>query len=153
MELHTLKPPNGSTKNRKRVGRGAGSGMGETSGRGHKGQKARSGGKKRPGHEGGQMPIYRRLPKRGFHNLLRTEYQIVNVVDLARCKEKELTQKTLIAAGLIKKSSVPVKILGSGKLEKAYTVKADAFSKSAKEKIEQAGGKALVISSAPPEVS
>jgi len=153
MELHNLKPPKGSRHYRKRVGRGPGSGMGKTSTRGHKGQKARSGGSKRPGHEGGQMPIYRRLPKRGFHNLLRTEYQIVNVSDLTRCKEKELTQETLIAAGLIKKSSVPVKILGNGKLEKAYTVKANAFSKSAIEKIEQAGGKALVVSAAAPEVA
>lgn len=153
MELHTLKPPQGSTKNRKRLGRGAGSGMGETSGRGHKGQKARSGGSKRAGHEGGQMPIYRRLPKRGFHNLLRSEYQIVNVADLVRCKEKELTAESLIAAGLIKKSSMPVKILGNGKLEKAYTVRANAFSKSAREKIEQAGGKALLVSAAVPGVA
>lgn len=153
MELHTLKPPKGSKKNRKRVGRGAGSGMGETSGRGHKGQKARSGGSKRAGHEGGQMPIYRRLPKRGFHNFHRTEYQIVNVADLVRCKEKELTQETLIAAGLVKKSTIPVKILGNGKLDKAYTVKAHAFSKSAKEKIEQAGGKAFLVTAAAPEVA
>ncbi len=146
MELHNLKPPKGSTHYRKRVGRGPGSGMGETSTRGHKGQKARSGGSKRAGHEGGQMPIYRRLPKRGFHNLHRTEYQIVNVADLIRCKGKELSQETLMAAGLIKKSNVPVKILGNGKLEKAFTVKANAFSKSAKEKIEQAGGQALVVS-------
>jgi large subunit ribosomal protein L15 len=153
MELHNLKPPQGSRKNRKRVGRGAGSGMGETSGKGHKGQKARSGGKKRPGHEGGQMPIYRRLPKRGFHNFFRTEYQIVNVEDLARCSEKELSIQSLLAAGLIKKADVPVKILGNGKLEKAFTVQANAFSKSAKEKIEQAGGKALTIEAARPEVA
>ena len=153
MELHNLKPPKGSRRNRKRVGRGAGSGMGETSGRGHKGQKARSGGSKRAGHEGGQMPIYRRLPKRGFHNFSRTEYQIVNVSDLSRCKEKELTQETLIAVGLVKKSTVPVKILGNGKLDKAYTVKANAFSKSAIEKIEQAGGKALLVNAAVPEVA
>ncbi len=153
MELHNLKPPKGSKKNRKRVGRGSGSGMGKTSTRGHKGQKARSGGLKRAGFEGGQMPIYRRLPKRGFHNFTRVEYQVVNVEDFARCKEKELTFEILKAAGLVKKSGVLVKVLGSGNLKKAYTVQANAFSKSAKEKIEQAGGKAVVISAAAPEVA
>ncbi len=153
MELHNLRPPKGSTHYRKRVGRGSGSGMGKTSTRGHKGQKARSGGSKRAGHEGGQMPIYRRLPKRGFHNLHRIEYQIVNVSDLTRCQGKELTQETLIAAGLVKKSRVPIKILGNGKLDKPYTVTANAFSLSAKEKIEQAGGKALVVSFAASKVA
>jgi len=152
MELHNLRPPKGSTKNRKRVGRGAGSGMGETSGRGHKGQRARSGGSRRAGQEGGQMPIYRRLPKRGFYNVLRVEFQIVNVADLARCKEKEITIETLKSAGLIKRTG-PVKILGNGKLEKAYTVRADAFSKSAKEIIEQAGGKALMAGAVEPKVA
>ena len=146
MELHNLKPPKGSKKNRKRVGRGSGSGMGKTSTRGHKGQKARSGGLKRSGFEGGQMPIYRRLPKRGFHNFTRVEYQVVNIEDFARCAEKELTFEILKAAGLVKKASVPLKILGFGKLEKPYIVKANAFSKTAIEKIEQAGGKAVVIS-------
>ncbi|MGH8016044.1 MAG: 50S ribosomal protein L15 [Candidatus Zixiibacteriota bacterium] len=153
MELHNLKPPKGSKKNRKRLGRGAGSGMGETSGRGHKGQKARSGGKKRPGHEGGQMPIYRRLPKRGFHNFFKTEFQIVNVADLSRCTGKELTTESLLDAGLIRKAHVPVKILGNGKLEKPYTVNAHAFSKSAREKIEHAGGKALIINTAQSKVA
>lgn len=153
MELHTLKPPKGSKKNRKRVGRGAGSGLGETSGKGHKGQKARSGGKKRPGFEGGQMPIYRRLPKRGFKNFFRQEFQIVNVADLSRFAETELSPESLLSAGLIKKAHVPVKILGNGELKKAFTVKANAFSKSAKEKIEQAGGKALVVEIARPEVA
>ena len=153
MELHSLKPPKGSKKNRKRVGRGSGSGMGKTSTRGHKGQKARSGGLKRAGFEGGQMPVYRRLPKRGFHNFTRVEYQVVNIEDFARCQESELTLEILKAAGLVKKSGVPVKVLGSGKLEKPYTVKANAFSKSAKEKIEQAGGKAVVVSPSAPEVA
>lgn len=153
MELHNLKPPKGSKKNRKRVGRGPGSGMGKTSTRGHKGQKARSGGLKRSGFEGGQMPIYRRLPKRGFHNFTRVEYQVVNIEDFARCDSKELTLEILKAAGLVKKNDVPVKVLGSGKLDKPYTVKANAFSQTAKEKIEQAGGKAIVISAAAPEVA
>jgi large subunit ribosomal protein L15 len=153
MELHNLKPPKGSKKNRKRVGRGSGSGMGKTSTRGHKGQKARSGGPKRAGFEGGQMPVYRRLPKRGFHNFTRVEYQVVNIEDFARCNAKELTLEILKAAGLVKKNGVPVKVLGFGKLEKPYTVKANAFSKSAKEKIEQAGGKAVVISISALEVA
>jgi len=153
MELHNLKPPKGSKKNRKRVGRGSGSGMGKTSTRGHKGQKARSGGLKRAGFEGGQMPVYRRLPKRGFHNFTRVEYQVVNIEDFARCNAKELTLEILKAAGLVKKNGVPVKVLGFGKLEKPYTVKANAFSKSAKEKIEQAGGKAVVISVSALEVA
>lgn len=148
MELHNLKPPKGSKKNRKRVGRGSGSGMGKTSTRGHKGQKARSGGSKRPGFEGGQMPVYRRLPKRGFHNFTRVEYQVVNIDDFARCDAKELTPEILKAAGLVRKNGVPVKVLGFGKLEKPYTVRANAFSQTAKEKIEQAGGKAIVISAA-----
>ena len=153
MELHNLKPPKGSKKNRKRVGRGPGSGMGKTSTRGHKGQKARSGGLKRSGFEGGQMPIYRRLPKRGFHNFTRVEYQVVNIDDFARCTGKELTPEILKAAGLVKKNGVPVKVLGYGKLEKPYMVKANAFSKSAKEKIEQAGGQAVVISFSASEVA
>ena len=152
MELHNLKPAKNSKKNRKRVGRGSGSGLGKTSGKGHKGQKARSGGKKRPGFEGGQMPIYRRLPKRGFHNFFKKEFQIINVADLSRCSENELTTETLLKAGLINKAHVPVKILGNGNIEKAYTVNANAFSKSAKEKIEKAGGKAQLITVARTEV-
>jgi large subunit ribosomal protein L15 len=144
MELHTLKPPQGSKKARKRVGRGPGSGLGETSGRGHKGQGARSGFRRKIGFEGGQMPLHRRLPKRGFTNIFKQEYQVVNVSELARCGSNEITSETLLAAGLIKHVEVPVKILGNGTVDKAYTVKATAFSKSAVEKITAAGGKTEV---------
>ena len=145
MELHTLQPPDGATKTRKRVGRGSGSGLGKTSGRGHKGQGARSGTGGRLHNEGGQMPIHRRLPKHGFTNIWKKEYQIVNVADLTRCDGAEISSESLKQAGLIKKADQPVKILGNGSLEKALTVKAHAFTKSAVAKIEQAGGKAEVI--------
>ena len=147
MELHTLKPPAGSTKKRKRVGRGPGSGLGKTSGRGHKGQGSRSGfSRGRKGlREGGQMPIYRRLPKFGFTNIFRVPFQIINVSDLARIKETEVSIESLRAAGLIKKMDLPVKVLGNGTVEKAVTVKANAFSKSAITKIEAAGGKVEVV--------
>ncbi len=144
MELHTLKPPAGSKKARKRVGRGAGSGLGETSGRGHKGQGARSGFRRKIGFEGGQMPLHRRLPKRGFTNIFKQEFQVVNVADLARCASSDITPDVLHAAGLVKHSHLPVKILGNGTVDKAYTVKATAFSKSAIEKITAAGGKTEV---------
>ncbi len=144
MELHTLKPADGSRRNRKRVGRGTGSGTGKTSGRGHKGAGQRSGHKIKVGHEGGQMPLQRRLPKRGFKNIFRVEYQVINVSDLARCDEGEITRETLKSVGLIKKVDVPIKVLGNGEVAKAYTVKANAFSKSAVAKIEGAGGKTEV---------
>lgn len=147
MELHTLKPPAGSTRKRRRVGRGPGSGLGKTSGRGHKGQGSRSGfsrGRKAM-REGGQMPLHRRLPKFGFTNIFKKQFQIVNVSDLARIKESEVTSESLRAAGLIKKMDVPVKVLGNGTIETAVTVKANAFSKSAVTKIEAAGGKAEVV--------
>lgn len=144
MELHTLKPPKGSRSNPKRVGRGAGSGMGETSTRGHKGAKARSGYKDRRGFEGGQMPLHRRLPKFGFTNIFKKEYQVVNLKDLTRLNPGEITAAALKAAGLVRSSRVPVKILGNGTIDKPYTVKAAAFSKSAVTKIEAAGGKAEV---------
>ncbi len=146
LKLHTIKPPKGAKKARKRVGRGPGSGHGKTSGRGHKGSGQRSGFTRRPGREGGQMPIHRRLPKHGFTNIFKKEWQIVNVAELSRCEPGEVTRETLKAVGLIKKLNVPVKILGKGNIEKAYTVKAAAFSKSAIEKIEAAGGKAEVVS-------
>jgi len=146
MELHTLRPPKGSKKTRKRVGRGPGSGRGKTCGRGHKGAGQRSGFRRKPGREGGQMPLQRRLPKHGFTNIFKKEWQIVNVSDLARCEPSEVTGEVLKAAGLIKKLDVPIKILGKGNLEKAYVVKAAAFSKSAIEKIEAAGGKTEVVS-------
>lgn len=145
MELHTLKPAEGSTKNRKRVGRGTGSGTGKTSGRGHKGQKARSGFKRKKGFEGGQMPLNRRLPKRGFTNLFKKEFQTINVSDLLRCKPGDVTAETLVENGLIKKLDIPVKVLGNGSIDQAFTVKAQAFSVTAKQKIEAAGGKAEVI--------
>ncbi|MEW5993291.1 MAG: 50S ribosomal protein L15 [Candidatus Zixiibacteriota bacterium] len=145
MELHTIHPPRGSKKKRKRIGHGPGSGRGKTSGRGHKGAQSRSGYKRRAGYEGGQMPLHRRLPKHGFTNIFKKEWQIVNVQDLARCEPGEVTGETLKAVGLIRKLDTPIKILGMGSVEKAYTVKAAAFSKSAREKIEAAGGKAEVI--------
>lgn len=145
MELHTLKPPAGSKKKRKRVGRGPGSGSGKTSGRGHKGAGSRSGFRTKRGHEGGQMPLHRRLPKRGFTNVFKKEYQLINVAELARCQPGEVDREALKKAGLIKKLDVPVKVLGNGNIDKAYMVKAQAFSKTAMEKIEAAGGKAEVV--------
>jgi large subunit ribosomal protein L15 len=145
MDLHELKPTEGSKKNRKRVGRGPGSGHGKTSGRGHKGQGARSGFRRKRGFEGGQMPLHRRLPKFGFTNKFKKEYQIVNLADLSRCEAREVSPETLKAAGLIKKTSVPVKILGNGNVDKAYLVRAKAFSKAAVTKLEAAGGKAEVV--------
>lgn len=145
MELHDLKPPKGSKKSRKRVGRGTGSGLGKTSGRGHKGAGQRSGNSRKRGHEGGQMPLARRLPKRGFTNIFRKDIQIINLAALSRFDAGEISGDMLKKAGLIEKLNVPVKVLGNGNIEKAYTVKAHAFSKSAKEKIEAAGGKAEVI--------
>ncbi len=147
MELHTLKPSAGSTKKRRRVGRGPGSGLGKTSGRGHKGQGSRSGfsrGRK-AFREGGQMPLHRRLPKFGFVNIFKKQFQIINVSDLARIKENEVSSESMRAAGLIKKMDVPVKVLGNGTIEKAVTVKANAFSKSAITKIEAAGGTVEVV--------
>lgn len=145
MELHTLQPPDGAKKTRKRVGRGSGSGLGKTSGRGHKGQGQRSGTGGRVHNEGGQMPIHRRLPKHGFTNIWKKEYQIVNVADLTRCDGAEISGVALKQAGLIKRADQPIKILGNGTVDKALTVKAHAFTKSAVAKIEQAGGKAEVI--------
>ncbi|MDF1544311.1 MAG: 50S ribosomal protein L15 [bacterium] len=144
MELHTLKPAEGSTRDRKRVGRGPGSGLGKTSGRGHKGQGSRSGSRKRRGHEGGQMPLHRRVPKRGFHNLFRKQFQVINLSDLDRCEAGDINIETLRAAGLIKKLYLPVKVLGDGEVQKAFNVKLAAFSKSAVQKIEAAGGKTEV---------
>lgn len=145
MKLHSLKPANGSKKTRRRVGRGTGSGLGKTCGRGHKGAGQRSGHKSKRGHEGGQMSLHRRLPKHGFTNIFKKEFQVVNVADLSRCEAGEITAETLKAVGLVKKRRVPIKILGNGKVEQAYVVKAAAFSKSAAEKIKAAGGKTLVI--------
>ena len=138
MKLHELSPAPGSTKKAFRVGRGAGSGNGKTAGKGHKGQKARSGGGVRPGFEGGQMPLQRRIPKRGFNNIFAKQFAIVNVSDLERFdNDTVVTEELLVQTGL--------KILGNGDLSKKLTVNATAFSASAKEKIEKAGGKAEVI--------
>jgi large subunit ribosomal protein L15 len=146
MRLDELRPAPGSNKKRKRVGRGDGSGHGKTSGRGHKGQGARSGGNVQPGFEGGQMPLQRRLPKRGFHNPFRVEMAVVNVAQLdALPAGSEATPETLALQGLINGKKRQVKILGEGSLSKALTVRAHGFSAKAKEKIEAAGGKAELI--------
>ena len=145
MKLHELKPAAGSTTAPKRLGRGVGSGLGKTSGKGHKGAKARSGGGKRPGFEGGQMPLYRRIPKKGFTNIYRTEYATVNVGRLEIFdNDTVVTVEKLKEAGLVTKTMDGVKILGNGELTKKLTVEAAKFSDSAKEKIEALGGKAEV---------
>jgi len=140
-----MKPSFGSTKNRKRVGRGPGSGHGKQSTQGGKGQKGSSGYKSRSWSEGGQMPLQRRIPKRGFRNLFRVDYQEINLESLAKIEGTEIDLATLKANGLLKRHNKPVKILGDGELTKALTIKAHAFSASAKEKIEKAGGKAELI--------
>lgn len=146
IRIGNLSPAPGSVKNRKRVGRGSGSGHGKTSTRGHKGQLARSGAKRRAWSEGGQMPLQRRLPKRGFTNIFRKQFQIVNLSDLSRISGMDvISPQTMREIGLIKKAHVPVKILGQGDFRSAVTVQASAFSKKAQEKIQAAGGKAEVI--------
>ena len=146
MKLHELSPAPGSNREVKRIGRGHGSGNGKTAGKGHKGQKARAGRGMRAGFEGGQMPLMRRLPKRGFNNIFATRYAEVNVGALNAFEEGSVVDtEALKKAGVIKKAYDGVKVLGNGKIEKAITVQAAAFSKSAKEKIEAAGGKAEVI--------
>ena len=146
MKLHELSPAEGSTKDVKRKGRGHGSGNGKTAGKGHKGQKARSGGGVRPGFEGGQTSLARRIPKRGFNNIFATEYAVINVSDLEKFVDGTVVDTELLkASGLVKKELDGVKVLGNGELTKNLTVKAAAFSASAKEKIEKAGGKAEVI--------
>jgi len=146
MKLHELSPSEGSKKDYFRVGRGHGSGNGKTAGKGHKGQNARSGGGVRPGFEGGQMPIYRRLPKRGFTNIFTKEYVSVNVEMLNKFENgTEVTAETLKEAGVISKVCDGVVILGRGELEKSLTVKAKRFSKTAEEKITAAGGKVEVV--------
>ena len=144
MNLSTIKAPRKATEKRKRVGRGMGSGMGKTSTRGHKGQGSRSGTRLLRGFEGGQMPLHRRLPKRGFKNIFREEYAIVNLERLAALGETEITPEVLKEAGVIS-GNKPVKILGDGDLKSALTVRAHKFSKSAQEKITKAGGKFEVL--------
>ena len=146
MKLNELKPAVGSTTAPKRLGRGVGSGLGKTSGKGHKGAKARSGGGKRPGFEGGQMPLYRRVPKRGFTNIFGTEYATVNVESLEIFNDGDVVNaEALREAGIIKNVHDGLKILGNGDLTKKLTVQAAKFTASAKEKIEALGGKAEVI--------
>jgi large subunit ribosomal protein L15 len=146
MELHELSPAPGSKKARTRVGRGLGSGLGKTSGRGHKGQGARAGGKKRPGFEGGQKPLYLRLPKRGFYNKFALTYTEVNVGSLNGFEAGEVVDLvSLVEAGIIKKVNDGLRILGNGELDKALTVKANGFTKAAVAKIEAAGGKVEVV--------
>ncbi len=146
MRIHELKKPEGSTKAPKRVGRGQGTGQGTTAGRGMNGQNSRSGGGVRLGFEGGQMPLYRRLPKRGFNNKWAKEFAEVNVKDLNRFEDGAVVDaNALLEKGLIGKALDGVKVLGNGELEKKLTVRAEKFSKSAVEKIEKAGGKAEVI--------
>ena len=146
MKLHELSPAEGSVRDSYRKGRGPGSGNGKTAGKGHKGQNARSGGGVRPGFEGGQLPLYRKLPKRGFHNKFATVYAIVNVEALNRFEDDAVVDTAaLIECGLVTRVCDGVKILGNGELTKKLTVKAAVFSNAAKEKIEAAGGKTEVI--------
>lgn len=146
MNLHELSPAIGSKKDVKRIGRGHGSGQGKTAGKGHKGQKARSGGSIRPGFEGGQMPLQRRIPKRGFNNIFAKKIVAINVAALNAFEDgSEVDAKALINAGIIKKEYDGIKILSNGKLTKKLIVKANAFSETAKQKIEEVGGKAEVI--------
>ncbi|MCD1147344.1 50S ribosomal protein L15 [Peptoniphilus sp. KCTC 25270] len=149
MKLHDLRPAEGGgVKAKKRLGRGIGSGTGKTAGRGHKGQNARSGGGVRPGFEGGQMPLFRRIPKRGFTNIFKKEYAVVNVDSLNQFDNgAEITLDALVEKGLVRKSEAKdgLRILGNGDLNVSVTVKAQHFTKSAAEKIEAAGGKAEVI--------
>ena len=145
MKLHDLSPAKGSRRSSKRVGRGPGSGTGKTAGRGHKGQRSRSGFRRRPGFEGGQMPLVRRVPKRGFTNIFRREYAVINVSSLEGL-EGEITPESLAAAGKVKRG-MPVKVLGHGELSSALKVTAHKFSGTAKAKIEAAGGSCEVLGS------
>ena len=146
MKLHDLKPAPGAKKRRKRIGRGPGSGHGKTATKGHKGLLARSGGGKRPGFEGGQMPLIRRLPKFGFANPFRTEYAVVNVRSFENWSGGDtVTPQAMVEAGLVKRKTLPIKILGTGALKKSLVIQAHKFSKSAEEKIRAAGGRVEVI--------
>ncbi|MGD9252348.1 MAG: 50S ribosomal protein L15 [Holophagae bacterium] len=149
MELHDLHPAPGATKKRKRVGRGPGSGNGKTAGRGHKGQKSRSGYSRRYGFEGGQMPLVRRIPKRGFFNRFRVEFQVVNLRDLERvfADGDTVSPETMAEKGLVRLGKKPIKVLGDGELTKKLDVRADKFSGSAKAGIEKAGGSCQVVTS------
>lgn len=146
MRLHELSPPKSSGKTKKRLGRGVGSGWGKTAGRGNKGCKARSGGSIRPGYEGGQMPLQRRLPKRGFANIFAKRWAIVNITDLARFEKNAVVDEAaLVAVGLVKGRRDGVKLLGNGDVQHALEIRVNLISKSAREKIEAAGGKVEVV--------
>ena len=145
INLSNLKAPKGANSNKKRVGRGMGSGIGKTSGRGHKGQGSRSGSSLMRGFEGGQMPLHRRLPKRGFTNIFRVEYAVLGLDRITELNETELTYEKLVDLGIVKKRNGLVKVLANGELTTAVTVHAHKFSKAAQEKIEKAGGKAVLI--------
>ena len=146
MKIHELSPAFGSVKEAKRIGRGHGSGNGKTAGKGHKGQKARSGGGTRPGFEGGQMPLQRRVPKRGFNNIFAEEWAVINLSALEAYEDGAVVDAAVLSEkGIVKKAGLPIKVLGNGKLTKKLTVKLNAFSASAAEKINSAGGKAEVI--------
>jgi large subunit ribosomal protein L15 len=150
MNLSDLKPPAGQKKNKRRIGRGMGSGRGKTAGRGQKGQRSISGYSMMRGFEGGQMPLHRRLPKRGFHNIFKKEYAIVNVGVLAKLEGDTFTPASLIALGVVKKLGEGLKVLGSGELTRPIQVQAHLFSKAAQEKIQAAGGTVEVISAGKP---
>ena len=149
MKLHELKPARGSRTRRKRIGRGIGSGHGKTATRGHKGLKARSGGGKRPGFEGGQMPLKRRVPKRGFTNIFKQEWSVINIRDLNRLTDvQDVTPETLIQAGLVHGQESKIKVLGEGTPARPFYIKAHRFSASAIAKIQAAGGRAEVLGGA-----
>ena len=147
MKLHELSPAPGSVRDVKRIGRGHGSGNGKTAGKGHKGQKARAGRGMRAGFEGGQMPLQRRIPKRGFNNIFATEYTVINVADLEARFENGtvIDEVALVESGLVKNTLDGIKVLGNGEVTKKFTVRAAAFTAAAKEKIEAAGGKCEVV--------
>ena len=145
MNLSNLRAPKSANRGKKRVGRGMGSGHGKTSARGHKGQRSRSGSSMMRGFEGGQMPLHRRLPKRGFTNIFRTEYTVLNLDRLVELGQTELTLDAFVARGFLRKRNELLKILGNGEINVALTVHAHKFSKAAQEKIEKAGGKAVLI--------
>lgn len=151
VELHDLSPAPGSHRSRKRLGRGIGSGLGKTAGKGHKGQKARTGGTVRRGFEGGQMPLQRRIPKRGFTPMNRVEYMVVNLRDLGRLEESEITADLLRERGIIGKKDLPLKVLGTGEISRAVRIHAHAASASARARIEAAGGSVILIGGASTE--
>jgi large subunit ribosomal protein L15 len=152
MNLSNLRAPKRANRNKKRIGRGMGSGTGKTSGRGHKGQGSRSGSSLMRGFEGGQMPLHRRMPKRGFTNIFRTEYTVLNLDRLAEMGETELTYDRLRELGFLKRRNELLKILGNGEVSTAMTIHAHKFSKSAQEKIEKAGGRIVLLGEPAPEI-